>query len=124
MSLSIAHEKRRNEWQNRVVDFRVSGQTQTAWCALHGTSTHQLRVWLSRFPDADKGSMEGTSPRQPERSERQPSDWVSLSVDGGAAATSGSEHLVIRVGRAEVEVREGFDAGLLAAVMKVLSTAC
>lgn len=45
----------RKEWEARVVAFKDSGQSTSAWCAAHDLQPHQLRYWLRENISLKKG---------------------------------------------------------------------
>ncbi len=46
----IEMEQLRKTWAARVVEFRKSGQSATAWCRENELKTHQLHYWLGKSP--------------------------------------------------------------------------
>ncbi|MCL6599945.1 MAG: hypothetical protein K6T81_14605 [Alicyclobacillus macrosporangiidus] len=58
----------RKQWEQRVSEFRASGQNASSWCAAHGVPQHQLHYWLSKF----------ANDRQ---AELTPVHWLSVQVD-------------------------------------------
>jgi transposase-like protein len=119
--VTMGREERWNQWRRRVASFRASGQTQAGWCRTHGVCSHQLRIWMRRFPDSDTVLAEDMTPGREVTS--SVAEWMPLALNDEATDSS-TGHLIVRVGRAEIEVRHGFDASLLADVVKALSAAC
>ena len=94
----------REQWQERLESFARDGKSVRAWCAERGIAEHQFHYWRRRLSEGPAKS-QGTG-------------WVALAVvperaPGGVA---------IRVGRAMIEVRPDFDAGLLRAVVRALES--
>jgi hypothetical protein len=97
----MTKEEWRSYWADRVVEFKASGQSVPAWCAVHDVKIHQMRYWLKR----DKlASAEKTS------------SWLPLDLSEAGLQNA----LLVRVGKVAVEVRPGFDPKLLADVVKTL----
>lgn|SRR5690606_29544872 len=94
-------------WKSRVDEFRASGQTATAWCAAQNLKVHQLRYWLRKF-------------KSEHESEKMQTQWLSVEF-GELKADKPQQALPIRVGKATIEVRPGFDPKLLSDVVKTLS---
>lgn len=96
--------ERREVWRERVRAFRASGQSVRSWCAEHGVKEHQLRYWLRRLHPADAPGPQ----------------WIPVTLHGagGWQETGG---VLIRIGRATIEVEAGFDRTLLADVVRVLA---
>lgn len=95
-------------WESRVAEFKASGQSATAWCAAQNLKTHQLRYWLRKF-------------KSEHESEQKQTQWLSVEI-GDLGAIKPQEALPIRIGKAIIEVRPGFDPKLLSDVVKTLST--
>jgi len=92
-------EELRRAWAARLVEFKDSGLSVSAWCARHDIKISQMRYWLRR----DR--------------ESQPVEWLPLTDDPGHALT-------VRVGHVSIEVHSGFDPKLLQAVVKTLTALC
>lgn len=93
----------RRQWEQRVADYRESGQTQAKWCAENHVKLHQLHYWLKKFKSESSSST--TSPI-----------WVSVTMDDPFNGDS----LYIKIGQASIEVRPGFDPSFLADVIRTL----
>src|SRR5690606_10254815 len=87
--------------------FRASGMSVRSWCAEQGIKEHQLRYWLRRLDSDDT-----QGPR-----------WIPVTLNG-AGPWEEARGLVIRIGRATIEVGPGFDRTLLADVVRVLTHCC
>ncbi|MBE3574953.1 MAG: helix-turn-helix domain-containing protein [Firmicutes bacterium] len=113
MTSTEQREQLREQWRERVATFRASGQSVSAWCAAQGIKAHQLRYWLSRL-----------APAKP--AESVPSRWLPVAVhaERGQEQPASGTSLAVRVGPAVVEVQPGFDARLLAAVVRTLMELC
>ena len=94
----------REVWRERVAAFRASGMSVRRWCAEQGIKEHQLRYWLRRLDSDDT-----PGPR-----------WIPVTLNG-AGPWEEARGLVIRIGRATIEVEPGFDRTLLADVVRVLT---
>ena len=106
----MARTELRKEWEARVVDFRASGQSASAWCAAHNLKPHQLYYWLKKL----EPSKAAATP---------PSKWVPVEVSEETYATTRNS-LYIRIGQATVEVKPGFDPALLSDVVQTLKALC
>lgn len=103
----MTQAENRQMWQSRVAEFKASGQTATAWCIDQGIKVHQLRYWLHKFKSEYESAKKQTQ-------------WLSVEI-GELKADKPQEALPIRVGKATIEVRPGFDPKLLSDVVKTLS---
>ena len=115
MAKTKLQEAKFSEWERRIEAWRASGESKKGWCRDNKVSVHQLRVWLKRFDDGEDAVAEDQA--------MFPTIWASVTVDRDVVRST-PQPLVVRVGRAEVEVHRGFDAGLLADVVKALVSAC
>ena len=104
--------KLRELWQARIAEYRASGQSGKAWCAANQIKEHQFWYWIRKFSHHD-------SPRKSSPAfipiEIQDSDNTNPSADNS---------LVVRIGQATIEVKPGFDSGLLRSVVQALTILC
>jgi hypothetical protein len=106
----VARSELRKEWEQRIAEFRASGQTAVAWCAAHDVNLHRFRYWLRKFPT--KRATESTPSVR----------WLSVKVDEPPVAEDGI--LLVRVGSASIEVKPGYNPTLLRQVVQTLATLC
>lgn len=92
-------------WESRVIEFKASGQTATAWCADQDLKVHQLRYWIRKFKPKDASNQ---------------MRWLSVEI-GELKVNKPQEALPVHVGKVMIEVRPGFDPKLLSDVVKTLS---
>lgn len=104
-------EQRRQEWLARIADYKASGLTMSAWCHANHFTLDQLKYGLRKLKNVPSSAEPTSSTR-----------WVPLSVDDHVPATSASS-LVVRIGQASIELRAGFDAGLLREAVHALGEA-
>lgn len=97
----------RREWEDRIVSFKASGQSAKTWCALNNVKLHQLRYRLGRVKTSKTDSL-------------TPPMWVRAE----AAEISPGAGLLVKVGKAVVEVKTGFDPKLLLDVVLALTATC
>jgi hypothetical protein len=93
-------------WTKRITAYQTSGQTMKAWCAEQELTVHQLKYWL--YKD-QKQTQTGTTTFRP------------VTVNRHSAPTKA---LQIQVGMARIEVRPGFEPGLLRDVVAALTPLC
>jgi len=107
------NEHLRNEWNERIAEFRKSGLTMSAWCTANQVTIHQLKYWLYKAK---------SSPSTPLPRPASSSHFVPLAVV--EQASSPASPLVVRVGQATIELHTGFDRNLFREVMQALQTLC
>lgn len=102
------------EWESRIAEFRVSGQSRRAWCEANHVSIRQFQYWYGKFS------------RQESESRLQPGTWAQIqlkeSVQGGDPTIQSA--LSVRIGPVVIEVRDGYNPSLLLDVVKVLQKLC
>lgn len=104
------NEELRQKWAERVANFRASGQTTTEWCAANDIKVNQLRYWLRKHKKQEE-----------ENSSDMATPWLSVGMEHLAGA-SGS--VVVKIGKAVLEVKPGFNKKLLQEVVSALTELC
>ena len=99
--------KLRETWRLRVAEFRASGQSGATWCAAHQIKENPLWYWTHKFEGEDHTSKAASS------------HWLPVEIHEQVEV---NESLLIRVGQAAIEVKSGFDAGLLCAIVRTLAS--
>lgn len=105
-------EQRRRDWAARITDFRASGMTMAAWCDANGCTISQLKYWLYK---AKNVSSTTSSPS---------TRFMPITVNNRNEVSDPTPPLVVRVGQATIELRAGFDPGLLREVVQALESPC
>ena len=101
--------RERQEWEKRVADFRASGLSIRKWCAKNGIKPHKLQYRL--YPR--KTSERNVSP--------EPTTWLQATLtDISSTKEEKAPVLTVKVGKIAIEVRPGFDEGLLSSIVRVL----
>lgn len=101
-------QQRRRWWQRRVARWRASGVSMAAYCRQHGLSYWMFVRWRQRI-------------------ERTVTPASPLTLIPVVAPTPGGGAITIRLPDGiGIEVKPGFDAGVLSAVMHALrgSSSC
>ncbi|MCL6479504.1 MAG: helix-turn-helix domain-containing protein [Peptococcaceae bacterium] len=104
----------RKEWEKRIAAFRASGQSMRAWCKANNLKPRQLSYWIGKFKDKEKYTDTDTQ-------------WLPLEITPDKKITQDSSEeniLLVKIGRAEIEIKPGFDQVLLLNVVKVLEKLC
>ena len=100
----MTKKERQELWETRLAEYRASGQSVTAWCKEHNVNPQQLWYW-----------------RRKEKQQVVEENAVSwLPVDLSEIKSQSS--LLVRIGRATIEVNPGFDPELLLDVVNILVT--
>ena len=99
-------------WENRIAEYRASGQKAIEWCAAHIVTPRQLWYWLRKFRNQNSPSHT--------RSTR----WLPVELSEQPPAEQDDGSLLIRIGQAGIEVKPGFNPELLSQVIRVLVALC
>jgi hypothetical protein len=93
------------KWRPVVRDQQQSGLSARAFCEKHGHVIHQFNYWKDKIRKA--------------RPELRFAPVVSKKAPGPTQQVL-SARIMVEVGKARIEVRQGFDRGLLRQVLAVL----
>lgn len=95
----------RKKWEQRIADYKESGQTQVQWCESNDISIHQFKYWAKRIRDYHHTNNEVNR-------------WVPVVIED--PKPDHSKSLRIQIGSASIEIHPGFNPSLLTEVIKVL----
>jgi len=104
-------QERRLQWEKRIAAYKASGQSVREWCAANGVKPNRLWYWLRRTRTEDVEAVRSTR-------------WLPVEVTGLSGEGGQASGLLVRVGKAGIEVKQGFDPEMLVAVVRALSEAC
>ncbi|UMZ72530.1 IS66 family insertion sequence element accessory protein TnpA [Natranaerofaba carboxydovora] len=102
--MAKTNEQLRAEWKERVSAFRASGQTAKDWAKANGVKLNRLRYWCRKYKE-DAPSKE--------------TKWSPVEVD-----YSDESNITVKVGKASIEVKPGYDKSLLKDLVNTLSGLC
>jgi len=117
----IAVEFRLGHWARIMQERADSGQSIRAYCKENGIGTNVYHYWQRKLREAAAQQLIAAS--KPEQQALVPSGWAAVS-SVEEAVTEQAGGLTLRVGGAEIKVRQGYDETLLASVVKTLSQSC
>ncbi len=103
-------EQLRKQWKTRVADFIASGKSTTEWCAEHNLKPNQLRYWLRKYKETDNNNTQ--------------SQWLKVEIDDNQASSCYGNTMIVRIGKAVIEVNQGYDKKLLSDLVTTLSELC
>ena len=116
----IAEEYRLSHWAQIMEERADSGQSIAAYCAQRGIGRHSYFYWQKKLREVAARQMGAPEPEQSQA--LVPRGWAQACVAEEHAPEAGV--LTLRVGGAEIEVRQGFDEALLASVCRALTQSC
>jgi transposase-like protein len=102
-----AQERAHNQelWKARVTAFKESNQSLAKWCRDNNIKKSTLYSWIKKLK---------------EKEELTPRQWMSMTISSDIEAPS-AKRLLIRIGKAEIEVQPDFDPSMLVKVVQTLS---
>lgn len=103
-------EQLRKDWELKIVKFKESGKSQSAWCREQNINLRTFNKWYvnSRKKPDEVGKMTA---------------WLSLKKDISNLDVQDSK-INVRVGMAIIEISSGFDTILFSDVVKALKKLC
>ena len=102
------------KWAERVQEWRASGASADDFARGRGFESSTLRWWSSRLR---RGAVSGAAGSVAK------ADVRLVRVVRASPSEASSRSMTVRVGSAVVEVREGFDHGLLREIVAALGSA-
>lgn len=103
----MAKDAVRKSWEEKIVKFKESGQSQSQWCRENGVNLRTFNVWYNRLKKQTTSKPDTVSWFPVNIIEKAPLKTITLKING-----------------ATIDISEGFDPKLLAEVIKVLGAIC
>lgn len=100
----------REEWEKIIEEFSKSGKSQAQWCRDNNLTFKVFNYWYRKL----KGSSKTASKKS-----ENPINWMPVKLE-----TPPSSKLNIKIGKAVIEIDNGYDENLLLSVIKTLGTIC
>ena len=116
----VATEIRLAQWAQVMQERVASGQSIVAFCEERGIARQRYFYWQRRLRAVAADQLKQMSALSPEAQALVPSGWAQVTEEPSPAPEPQS--LTLRVGGAEIEVRQGYDEALLASVCRALSS--
>ncbi|PIW22815.1 MAG: IS66 family insertion sequence hypothetical protein [Candidatus Aquicultor secundus] len=113
----MTQAERQKEWENRIAQYRDSGKSVRQWCAANNVSEERLWYWLRKYKTNGQIGSNKDAPLN------QSNQWLPVELSEHSPMEQNNS-LTIRVGKAQIEVKGGFDPGLLSQVVRALVTLC
>ena len=106
----MARTKVSYAWEQRVNDYKSSGQTTQTWCKSNAVRPATLRYWIREFKSNNTVDEKSTS-------------WISVGTPKLKSNTN-EQHLIVKIGEVSIEINSGFDKDLFSKVTEVLLSLC
>lgn len=110
-------------WISRINEYKARSEPAPVWCERNQVTQGQLYYWMERLNKANQQALLASRPQ-----------FIPLCLDEAIAEVAQlprpdhqlceASPVLVRVGSATVEVGPGFDASVLAEVVKVLKSLC
>ncbi|MGH4140727.1 IS66 family insertion sequence element accessory protein TnpA [Clostridium sp.] len=97
-------------WEQRVADFKASGQTATMWCESKKIRPATLRYWIRVFKPNNTVTEKSTS-------------WISVDTSE-LKVISKEQPLIVNIGNASMEINSDFNKNLFLKVTELLLSLC
>ena len=97
-------------WEEKINQFKQSGQNQTVWCKEKGINLRTFNKWYNKFKNQAPANQAAQGVQ----------NWIPLEI----VEKTSNLPLNIKVGKVVIEVNEGFNPKLLSDVVKVLGATC
>ena len=104
----MTNQELRAEWKKRVAAFKASGQTAKEWSKEKNVKLNRLHYWCRKYKE-DAPSKE--------------TKWAPVEL-GYLDATQTNSNITVKVGKASIEVKPGYDRNLLRDLVNTLSGIC
>ncbi|WP_341300287.1 hypothetical protein MHB44_03745 [Lysinibacillus sp. FSL H8-0500] len=102
-------DERKQMWQQRIEDYRSSGEPSVkAWCQLNQVGLQSMYQWMRRL------QLEATHVAPTSTS----TQWVTFTSSNGLDKTT--TPLIVKIGDVSIEISEGFDRVLFTEVLQIL----
>ncbi len=100
-------------WREKIAESRTSPLTMRDWCAAQDITLGRMKYWIRKLGVSTRRKRVTAAP------ETMSPTWVTLQPTE-PPQPSNDTVLVVRIGAVAVDVRPGFDAALLAQVVRAL----
>ncbi len=106
----MTKEEQRQQWIDRVEEFKASSQTQVEWCKERNINIRTFNYWYCKFKNTDD-------------KQNNTANWLTVKLNKTLKEPNTSI-LAIKIGKAVVEVNPGVDTDHLSKVLRVLNSIC
>jgi hypothetical protein len=111
----MTRAEKRKEWKDIINRYRSSNESVEKWCAANNVKPDRLWYWLRKHrTDNDTDKATGIV---------RSNQWLPVEVCEHLAIEP-SDTVTVKIGKARVEVKPGFEPMLLSQVVRVLIASC
>jgi hypothetical protein len=116
----MATQYKMAQWKQIMQERAASGLSIRVFCEERGIARQAYHYWQKKLRDAAVAQLHQEATPEPEPQALVPQGWAQVTEE----IAPEPQGLTLRIGRASIEVREGFDEALLASVCKTLMSQC
>ncbi|MCK4261060.1 MAG: hypothetical protein KAX49_18940 [Halanaerobiales bacterium] len=106
----------KEQWKQRIADYKSSGQTGKVWCEANNLNINTLRYYTSKFNNENRSTIETSKTETPTK-------WVQVDASIPEQEIKDTA-LVISIGKASIKVNPNFDPEFLKEVVRTISSVC
>ncbi|MFZ5986152.1 MAG: IS66 family insertion sequence element accessory protein TnpA [Bacillota bacterium] len=106
----MTKEGQRQQWIDRVEEYKASCQSQAAWCKERNINLRTFNYWYCKLKSAD--DVQNTT-----------TNWLSVKLEKTLKKPEVSV-INIKIGNAAIEINPGVDSDHLLKVLRVLNSLC
>ncbi|QSQ08857.1 hypothetical protein H0A61_01202 [Koleobacter methoxysyntrophicus] len=103
----------KEQWEKRIKQYKASNTSISAWCRANNIKPSTFRYWL------DKEKAVDIMQKEPEAAK-----WLPVEIDNDKSENTAEEILIVKIGSAAIEVREGFNKKLFQEIIRILAASC
>jgi hypothetical protein len=103
----------KEQWAKRVKEYKASNMSISGWCRANNIKPSTFRYWL------DKEKAIDAMQKEPEAAK-----WLPVEIENDKSENTPEETLIVKIGSAAIEVREGFNKKLFQEIISILLASC
>ena len=111
----MTRAQKQKEWENKVANYQGSKQSVSKWCTTNNEKPDRLWYWLRKHKTGEY-TAENTALIRPDK-------WLPVEVCEHSPIEP-SDGITVKVGKACIEIKPGFEPILLSQVVRVLAASC
>jgi len=109
----MTHIEREREWKDRIVNYQASGLSMKAWSKRNGVSRGTLSNWVKKLSTQDQSPI------------NKPTNFVLAKPAAVTIETINPEaEITIRIGKAIINIKDGFNCDTLTSVLIAVNAIC
>ena len=119
----MATQYKMAQWTQIMQDRVASGESIQGYCKARGITRQVYFYWQKKLRETAAQQLAAAAEPEKEQQALVPSGWAQACI-AEEPAPEQAGGLTLRIGGAEIEVRQGYDEALLASVCRTLTGIC